>query len=214
MTQTLLQSTYSNPFLRGGSDTPFKNFWKIVLFVLVAHILVWIVGKYGLPEFKVKKKADITIELSAAPFSTATPTPPQPQKQPTPPKTQEKSPDAVQKAPVEQSQPAAPAQSSSSTDSVQTADADYKAAYLNNPKPPYPSFAFQNRQEGTVILRVHVLPSGEVDDVQLARTSGFDSLDDSALNTVKKWKFVPAKQNGKIVDQWVKVPIRFGLKNT
>jgi len=214
MSQTLLQSTYSNPFLGGGSDTPFKNFWKIVVFVLVAHLLVWIVGKYGLPDFKVKKKADITIELSSAPFSTAAPTPPQPQTQPTPPKTQEKSPDAIQKAPVEQSQPAAPAQSSSSTDSVQTTDADYKAAYLNNPKPPYPSFAFQNRQEGTVILRVHVLPSGEVDEVQLARTSGFDSLDDSALNTVKKWKFVPAKQNGKIVDQWVKVPIRFGLKNT
>lgn len=214
MSQTLLQSTYSNPFLRGGSDTPFKNFWKIVVFVLVAHLLVWIVGKYGLPDFKVKKKADITIELSSAPFSTAAPTPPQLQKQPTPPKTQEKSPDAVQKAPVEQSQPAAPAQSSSSTDSVQTTDADYKAAYLNNPKPPYPSFAFQNRQEGTVILRVHVLPTGEVDEVQLARTSGYDSLDDSALNTVKKWKFVPAKQNGKIVDQWVKVPIRFGLKNT
>ena len=214
MTQTLLQSTYSNPFLGGGSDTPFKNFWKIVLFVLVAHLLVWIIGKYGLPDFKIKKKADITIELSSAPFSTATPTPPQPQQQPAPPKTQEKSPDAVQKAPVEQPQQPAPAQSSSSTDSVQTTDADYKAAYLNNPKPPYPSFAFQNRQEGTVILRVHVLPSGEVDEVQLARTSGFDSLDDSALNTVKKWKFVPAKQNGKIVDQWVKVPIRFGLKNT
>jgi len=214
MTQTLLQSTYSNPFLGGGSDTPFKNFWKIVLFVLVAHLLVWIVGKYGLPDFKIKKKADITIELSSAPFSTATPTPPQPQQQPAPPKTQEKSPDAVQKAPVEQPQQPAPAQSTSSTDSVQTTDADYKAAYLNNPKPPYPSFAFQNRQEGTVILRVHVLPSGEVDEVQLARTSGFDSLDDSALNTVKKWKFVPAKQNGKIVDQWVKVPIRFGLKNT
>jgi len=201
-------------FERSALGTPFKNFWKIVVFVLVAHILVWIIGKYGLPDFKVKKKADITIELSSAPFSTATPTPPQPQQQPAPPKTQEKSPDAVQKAPVEQSQPAAPAQSSSSTDSVQTTDADYKAAYLNNPKPPYPSFAFQNRQEGTVILRVHVLPSGEVDEVQLARTSGFDSLDDSALNTVKKWKFVPAKQNGKIVDQWVKVPIRFGLKNT
>ena len=214
MTQTLLQSTYSNPFLGGGSDTPFKNFWKIVLFVLVAHLLVWIIGKYGLPHFKIKKKADITIELSSAPFSTATPTPPQPQQQPAPPKTQEKSPDAVQKAPVEQPQQPAPAQSTSSTDSVQTTDADYKAAYLNNPKPPYPSFAFQNRQEGTVILRVHVLPSGEVDEVQLARTSGFDSLDDSALNTVKKWKFVPAKQNGKIVDQWVKVPIRFGLKNT
>jgi len=214
MTQTLLQSTYSNPFLGGGSGTPFKNFWKIVVFVLVAHLLVWIIGKYGLPDFKIKKKADITIELSSAPFSTATPTPPQPQQQPAPPKTQEKSPDAVQKAPVEQPQQPAPAQSTSSTDSVQTTDADYKAAYLNNPKPPYPSFAFQNRQEGTVILRVHVLPSGEVDEVQLARTSGFDSLDDSALNTVKKWKFVPAKQNGKIVDQWVKVPIRFGLKNT
>ena len=109
MSQSLLQSTYSNPFLRGGSETPFKNFWKIVVFVLVAHILIWIVGKYGLPEFKVKKKADITIELSAAPVSSATPTPPQPQQKPTPPQTQEKSPDAVQKAPVEQPQPSAPA---------------------------------------------------------------------------------------------------------
>ena len=58
MSQSLLQSTYSNPFLGGGSETPFKNFWKIVVFVLVAHILVWIVGKYGLPEFKVKKAYD------------------------------------------------------------------------------------------------------------------------------------------------------------
>jgi protein TonB len=98
-------------------------------------------------------------------------------------------------------------------DSVQTTDADYKAAYLNNPKPPYPGFAYQNRQEGKVVLRVHVLPTGEVDDVQLAQTSGYDSLDNSALNTVKKWKFVPAKKDGKIIDQWVRVPINFALKN-
>jgi protein TonB len=212
MTQSLLQTTYTNPFLNGGSEPSFKNFWKVVGLVLLAHLIIGLIGKYGLPEFKVKKKADITIELSAAPFSAATPTPPQPQQRPTPPKVQEKSPDGVIKAPAEKPAPAAPAQPSASTDSVQTVDADYKAAYLNNPKPPYPSFAFQNRQEGTVLLRVHVLPSGEVDDVQLARTSGFDALDDSALQTVKKWKFVPAKQDGKIVDQWVKVPIKFALK--
>jgi protein TonB len=213
MSQSLLQTTYINPFIGGGSEPSSNKFWKVVGLVLLAHILIGLIGKYGLPEFKVKKKADITIELSAAPFSTATPTPPQPQQQPQPPKVQEKSPDATQKAPVEKPAPPAAAQASASTDSVQTVDADYKAAYLNNPKPPYPSFAFQNRQEGTVLLRVHVLPSGEVDEVQLARTSGFDALDDSALQTVKKWKFVPAKQDGKIVDQWVKVPIKFGLKS-
>ena len=64
-----------------------------------------------------------------------------------------------------------------------------------------------------MVLRVHVLPTGEVDDVQLAQTSGYDSLDNSALNTVKKWKFVPAKKDGKIIDQWVRVPINFALKN-
>ena len=212
MSQSLLQTTHTNPFLNGGSEPPLKNFWKIIGLVLLAHILVGLIGKYGLPEFKVKQKADITIELSAAPFSAATPTPPQPQQQPTPPQTLDKSPDGTIKQPVEKTAPAAPAPTTSS-DSVQTVDADYKAAYLNNPKPPYPSFAFQNRQEGTVLLRVHVLPSGEVDEVQLARTSGFDALDDSALQTVKKWKFVPAKQDGKIVDQWVKVPIKFGLKS-
>jgi len=52
-----------------------------------------------------------------------------------------------------------------------------------------------------------------VDDVQLAQTSGYDSLDNSALNTVKQWKFVPAKKDGKIIDQWVRVPINFALKN-
>ena len=212
MSQSLLQNTYINPFLNGGTEPPSKNFWKIIGLVLLAHILIGLIGKYGLPEFKIKKKADITIELSAAPFSAATPTPPQPQQQPTPPKTLDKSPDGTIKQPVEKTAPTVPTPTTS-TDSVQTVDADYKAAYLNNPKPPYPSFAFQNRQEGTVLLRVHVLPSGEVDEVQLARTSGFDALDDSALQTVKKWKFAPAKQDGKIVDQWVKVPIKFGLKS-
>ena len=210
MSQSLLQSTYVNPFLNGGPKEPFKYFWKILGLVVLAHILIWLIAEYGLPDFSIKKKADITVELSSAPVSSQSV--PQPQQQTKPVKAQEKSPDATEKAQPQQPQQSAPTPSNN-VDSVQTADADYKAAYLNNPKPPYPGFAYQNRQEGKVVLRVHVLPTGEVDDVQLAQTSGYDSLDNSALNTVKKWKFVPAKKDGKIIDQWVRVPINFALKN-
>lgn len=91
-------------------------------------------------------------------------------------------------------------------------DADYKAAYLNNPKPPYPSLAFQMRIEGTVRLKALVLPDGSCGEVLLAESSGNDLLDRSAMNTVRQWKFVPAKSQGKDVSQWVSIPITFALK--
>ena len=37
------------------------------------------------------------------------------------------------------------------------------------------------------------------------------SLDDSALEAVKMWKFEPAKRMGNAVDVWVEIPIRFKL---
>jgi len=72
--------------------------------------------------------------------------------------------------------------------------------------------AFQLRIEGTVRLKALVLPDGSCGDVLLAQSSGNELLDQSALNTVAKWKFVPAKSQGKDVSQWVSIPISFALK--
>ena len=92
-------------------------------------------------------------------------------------------------------------------------DADYKAAYLNNPKPPYPALAYRMRVQGKVILLVEVLPSGQAGRVSLEVSSGNELLDKSALETVQKWQFSPARKNGVVIPQIVKVPISFNLTN-
>lgn len=94
-----------------------------------------------------------------------------------------------------------------------TLDADAKAAYLTNPKPIYPFLAFKMKIEGKVILSVDVAESGAVNKVSVIESSGNESLDRSALETVKNWKFSPARKNGVIVSQVVRIPITFSLKN-
>jgi periplasmic protein TonB len=88
---------------------------------------------------------------------------------------------------------------------------DFKAAYLNNPKPLYPRIAVRQQIEGTVILLVRVLPNGLAGEVRVERSSGNKLLDDSAHQTVKTWRFVPAKKEGSAVSAEVRVPIVFSL---
>lgn len=89
--------------------------------------------------------------------------------------------------------------------------ASANAAYLKNPAPEYPSLAQRRGWEGTVLLRVHVLASGKPSEIQIAKSSGRQQLDDAALNAVKRWSFVPAKQGDVAQDGWVSVPIDFKI---
>ncbi|MFY0729470.1 energy transducer TonB [Pseudomonas sp. NFX15] len=85
------------------------------------------------------------------------------------------------------------------------------AGYLKNPAPEYPSLAQRKGWEGTVLLRVHVLASGKPGEIQVQKRSGRDALDEAALNAVKRWSFVPAKQGEVAQDGWVSVPIDFKI---
>lgn len=85
------------------------------------------------------------------------------------------------------------------------------AAYLSNPKPPYPDKSNRMREEGTVRVRVLVSAEGLPLKVELSKSSGFERLDQSALATVPKWKFVPGKRDGVAEDMWFVVPIPFSL---
>jgi protein TonB len=89
----------------------------------------------------------------------------------------------------------------------------YSAAYLSNPPPAYPVAARRRGQEGMVLLSVLVSEAGLPREIQLARSSGAPVLDEAALEAVKGWKFVPARQGERPVAAWVEVPIRFRLEN-
>jgi periplasmic protein TonB len=81
--------------------------------------------------------------------------------------------------------------------------------YLNNPKPNYPGIARSRHWEGLVLLRVHVTADGRCDNLNVARSSGHDALDESAVAAVRNWRFVPSKRGDTPIASWVTVPIQF-----
>lgn len=113
-------------------------------------------------------------------------------------------------APVPEPVVAAPAAVASAAQAI--TPPDLRAAYLANPRPPYPLAARRLGLEGKVVLRVEILESGSVAQVLVARGSGHDMLDQSALQAVKQWRFVPARKGGEAVSASVEVPISFRLE--
>jgi TonB family protein len=80
---------------------------------------------------------------------------------------------------------------------------------LESTPAPYPESARARGIEGRVVLMVLVRRDGSVGDASVSR--GLDpSLDQSALRTVKEWKFVPALRNGKTVAVVLQVEVEFG----
>ncbi|WP_202634625.1 energy transducer TonB [Rugosibacter aromaticivorans] len=88
----------------------------------------------------------------------------------------------------------------------------FDATYLDNPKPPYPGISRRLGEQGRVVLRIHVTADGLPQIVQIHTSSGYTRLDDSALETVRRWKFVAAKLGNEPVAATVLVPIIFSLK--
>ena len=86
------------------------------------------------------------------------------------------------------------------------------ANYLKNPRPPYPRIAQREGWEGTVLLRVRVLPSGKPGGIAAQKSSGRGVLDNAAVEAVASWTFVPATQGGAPIAGWVNVPIDFRLQ--
>ena len=68
-------------------------------------------------------------------------------------------------------------------------------------------------EQGRVVLRVRVDAQGLPIDVQLHASSGSERLDASALQTVRRWKFIPARLGNDAVAATVLVPIAFSLKD-
>jgi len=97
--------------------------------------------------------------------------------------------------------------------SSRSTDADYKAAYLNNPRPAYPLLAIRQGAQGQVLLLVEVLTDGRAGRIDLEKSSGHAALDAAAINAVRAWRFTPARKDGLLATQTVSIPIQFNLKD-
>lgn len=87
----------------------------------------------------------------------------------------------------------------------------FGVAYLNNPAPEYPRLSKRAGEEGRVLLKVLVSVEGRPESVEISKSSGFERLDNAALNAVKQWRFEPARKGGKALSAFVIVPLTFTL---
>jgi len=82
-----------------------------------------------------------------------------------------------------------------------------QSAESNAPK--YPQRARDTRVEGTVILKVAVDTNGAVNAV--TSVSGDPILADAAMHAVRKWRFYPAQQDSRPVEDYVQIRLEFRL---
>jgi len=81
---------------------------------------------------------------------------------------------------------------------------------LSQPRYPAPDTRLGN--EGTLDVEVYVLPTGRVGDARVARSSGFERLDQSAIDEAKRnWRLLPATRDGVPFAQWYKVRVTFKI---
>lgn len=90
--------------------------------------------------------------------------------------------------------------------------ARFDADYLQNPPPAYPALSRRMGEEGKVLLRVFVEPTGHPSQIALKSGSGSPRLDQAAQDAVWLWKFVSARRGMDAIGAWVLVPIVFNLR--
>lgn len=86
------------------------------------------------------------------------------------------------------------------------------ADYLNNPRPPYPPLSKRLGEQGKVMVRVFIEVDGTASRAEVRQSSGFERLDQTAVQTVLRWRYVPGKRAGVPEAMWFNVPINFVLE--
>lgn len=201
---SFMTSTYSFP--TQPERSPLHERVIVVGLVVLLHLLVF--ANYLLqPEMPAVLVNELSISFANMQMQQADVVP-QPKLKPRDPDPVPSDEPAVKETPPEAQNATPP------SPVVLDAEPDYRAEYLNNPKPPYPMVARRMGYHGKVVLDVEVLAEGKAGDVKLHQSSGYDILDNAALQTVKTWRFTPARRFGQVVTQRFLVPIKFSLEGS
>ena len=76
----------------------------------------------------------------------------------------------------------------------------------------YPIQLWDQDMEGETLLRVRVSDTGGVEEVQVLESSGHAAFDSAAVAGARDLRFRPARQDGKRIEVWAKVPVHFSKK--
>ena len=133
---------------------------------------------------------------------------PKPRPQPVKPKPVETNKTSAKEPVTEKAEPQAQPQAQ------HFVKADSRPFEFENPKPFYPAAARRRGMQGTVLLGLEVDTRGKVSFIRIKKSSGYRLLDEAAIDTVRRWRFIPAKENDTAVRSVVEVPVKFSLQDS
>lgn len=181
------------------------------VFAILLHGLVWQAWRSRPTFVPAQIVPSVEVALISQPKPVVQPKP-QPKPKPLPkPVPLKKAESAPKPEPVAEQPPPAAAPAPVAPAPFQVAN--YRAAYLQNPPPRYPPTARERHWQGEVLIRTHILADGSAGEVRVERSSGHEILDESALDAIKRWRFIAAKEGDKPVASTVIIPIEFKLNN-
>ncbi len=88
------------------------------------------------------------------------------------------------------------------------------AYLLDYPKSiSYPQWAVAKGVQGKLIIALDIKTDGTVGSYEVMRSSGYEQLDQEAIQSVQSWKFHPATKDGQPIRTCVQIPISFQLND-
>lgn len=93
---------------------------------------------------------------------------------------------------------------------VMLSSVEYRGA---RPMPVYPRMSQRLREEGVTIVLVDIDTAGNVSRAVVDKSSGFERLDEAALEAARKARFTPASIGGVARNARARLPFNFVLRN-
>jgi len=92
-----------------------------------------------------------------------------------------------------------------------SSEGDREAQVIERSEPNYPIESLNAREEGEVRLQVALDALGNVEDVRVIDSSGSRMLDRAAMESVRSWRFRPARHAGEPIASMATVSVDFHL---
>lgn len=105
-----------------------------------------------------------------------------------------------------------PTGSAEGASAADASGADVGPLALEAPPPVYPSACVRRGEEGSVLCALHVDTAGRVTEVEVLQSSGHRRLDEAAKTALRRWRFEPARKDGRVVHARIQHRVHFRLE--
>lgn len=85
---------------------------------------------------------------------------------------------------------------------------DSRPQFFIGPLPEYPKALLKTKAKGRAVIRARIRTTGTVDDPEIVEASD-PAFGESALTSVRQWRFLPSMKDGQAVETVAKIPIEF-----